>query len=143
MMARKGRFADLAQLEHERERLDARRRSDAARLEQHLEALQDKDFRKVLIKNTVNEGVAAIIPGGLMGALLGKGNVGTGLSMAIGANKAGLGKRALLFSLGTIAPSIVEKLERISLRDLPHELAVSLKRVKEYVQERMRKTGTQ
>lgn len=136
MMKKIDRFPDLDAVRAEKLRLDAVRRAHASRLEEHVSAFGESHFRRAMAKDAVNSFAESIIPGGLMGALAGSGGVASGLGLALGTGKGGWARRIGLFALGTLAPSLVQRLEAVSLPQIGHEFRVSFERLKKHVRER-------
>ena len=130
------RFADLKEFRAEKLRLQLERSANRARLEQHFSAWKVPHFRKAMMKDVVGDITHLVLPKGILGSLLGKGDVGSGLRMAMGAGGGGLLKRAGLFALGIAAPSLLNKLESISLPEIGNEFQVSWQRLKEHMRER-------
>ncbi len=135
-MRRTERFKDLTAVNAELIRLEGIRDVHAENLEDHFQALKQSDFRNALVKNTMMGALGNFAPGKILGSLISGSSVGGGLSMALGAGKAGLWKRIGLFALGLAAPKLVEKVESISLPDIAHEFGVSWERLKDHMQKR-------
>ncbi|MBS1546583.1 MAG: hypothetical protein JST38_20490 [Bacteroidetes bacterium] len=135
-MAKTERFTDLAEVEAERLRLNALCNHYGSRLEAHLEALRDKEIRTALLANSISGMVRGSGWGKLLGPLLGKSSVTSGLSMAMGAGKVGWGKRLGLFALGLAMPGLLKKLEGLSWAEIANELAVSLERTWGFIRKR-------
>ncbi|MGB3868164.1 MAG: hypothetical protein WBG34_16285 [Flavobacteriales bacterium] len=136
MMKTTDRFADLKEFQAEKALLLMERREHLVRLERHFSIWKEPRFRKAMVNDVVGDITRQILPKGILGTLLGKGDVSSGLRMAFGTGQGGLLKRAALFALGIAAPSLLQKLENISLPDIGHELQVSWHRLKEHMRER-------
>ncbi|MEO7080893.1 MAG: hypothetical protein ABIY71_05165 [Flavobacteriales bacterium] len=130
------RFADLKEFRAEKARLQIERTANRVRLEQHFQAWKEPHFRKAMVKDVVGDITHLVLPKGILGSLLGKADLGSGLRMALGAGGGGLLKRAGLFALGIAAPSMLSKLENISLPEIGNEFQVSWQRLKEHMRER-------
>ncbi len=130
------RFADLKEFRAEKARLQMERTANRVRLEQHFSAWKEPHFRKAMVKDVVGDITHLVLPKGILGALLGKADMGSGLRMALGASGGGLLKRAGLFALGIAAPTMLSKLENISLPEIGNEFQVSWQRLKEHMRER-------
>lgn len=136
MMRKIDRFPDLDAVRAEKMRLDAVRRAHLARLEEHVSAFGESHFQRAMAKDAVGSIAKSIIPGGVMGALASTGGVASGLGLVMGPGKGGWSKRLGLLALGMLAPSLVQKLEAVSLPRIGHELGVSFERLKEHMRER-------
>ncbi len=135
-MAKTERFANLAEVEAERSRLNALRSHYGSRLEAHMEALRDKEIRTALLANSVGGMVRGSSWGKMLGPLLGRSSVTSGLTMAMGAGKGGWGKRLGLFALGLAMPGLLRKLEGVSWSDIAKELSLSLERTWDFIRKR-------
>lgn len=136
MMTRTDRFGNLDAVRTELLRLEAARDRHAAKLESHVEVLKQREFRGLLLKNSISGLLSGSLPGKLLGSVLGNGGIGNGIGMALGAGKGGLVKRIGLFALGMAAPKLLEKLEKTSFPNIGHELMVSLQRLKDFWEQR-------
>lgn len=136
MMKRTERFRDLTAVNAELIRLEGIRDGHAERLEEHFQALKHSEFRKALVKNTVKEVAGNFAPAKLLASLFGGGGIGSGLTMALGAEKGGIWKRMGMFALGLAAPKLLKTVESISLPDVGHELMISWERLKDHMEQR-------
>ena len=127
------RFADLKEFRAEKARLHLVSLENRDRLEQHFLAWKDPHFRKAMGKDVVGDITHLILPKGILGTILGKGDVGSGLRMAFTAGSGGVAKRAGMFALGIAAPTLLQKLENISLPEIGHEFQVSWQRLKDHM----------
>ena len=130
------RFADLNEFRAEKARLQLESREKRARLDEHFLAWKDPNFRKAMGKDVVGDITHLILPKGILGSLLGKADMGSGLRMALTPGTGGVAKRAGLFALGIAAPTLLKKLESISLPEIGHEFQVSWERLKEHMRDR-------
>ncbi len=130
------RFADLKEFRAEKARLHLESLENRDRLERHFSAWKEPQFRKAMGKDVMGDITHLILPKGIVGTLLGKVDVGSGLRMALASGSGGVAKRAGLFALGIAAPTLLQKLEKISLPEIGHEFQVSWQRLKEHMRER-------
>lgn len=135
-MTRTDRFASLADFRAEKQRLAALRERHKDQLMGQLAALKRGSVRSNLVKNTVTGMIGNSMPGKLIGALIGKGGLGSGFGMALGVGKGSLLKRLGMFAVGMAAPKLIQRIESISLEDIGHELKVSWERWKEHQEQR-------
>lgn len=125
------RFTSLEAVRAERLRLATDRDRHAERLQEHMEALANKDFRRNIMRTVVGDTVSGLLPDGLVGALIGKGGFARGLDLAMGTS-GGWAKRAGLFALGLAFPSLLDRVQRIPFAEIGREVGVSLERIKAY-----------
>lgn len=135
-MTKTDRFESIAQLREEKLRLDATRRLHRERLVMHWEALGDKEVRQRMIKGTVSEAIGSWKPARILGKLIGGGSVTSSIGLMMSAKKAGWAKKAALFALGMVAPSMLKRVEKLSVPDILHEVNVSIGNVREHLRER-------
>jgi hypothetical protein len=135
MMKRIDRFRTLADFKAERQRAKDLRDLHAERFREHVNVLGNGKDRSRLLKNSIS-GLVHGLPGKILSVILGRGGIGSGLGLAVGAGKGGWAKRAALFAVGLAMPDLVKRLESLSLSDLAHELQVSWHRWKEHMAER-------
>lgn len=134
-MKRIDRFRTLADFKAERQRAKDLRDLHAERFREHVNVLGNGKDRSRLLKNSIS-GLVHGLPGKILSVILGRGGIGSGLGLAVGAGKGGWAKRAALFAVGLAMPDLVKRLESLSLSDLAHELQVSWSRWKEHMAER-------
>lgn len=133
-MKRTERFADLAAVRAEKQRLAAVRDAHGARLQAHYAILKRKEFRAAVAKETLGGLLRHAVPQSLE-ALWSRRGLTSGLQMALG-GKGGWAKRAGLFAVGLAAPALLKRMQQIPLDDITRELMVSLGRLREYVKNR-------
>lgn len=136
MMKTIDRFHNLAEFRAEKARLHLQKETHLVRLEDHFLAWKKPAFRKAMAKDVISDITHQLLPKGLLGTLLSKVDIGTGISMALGSGRGGAAKRAGLFALGAAAPSLLQKLENISLPEIGEEFKVSWQRLKKHMRER-------
>jgi|GEM_PF-4709633 len=130
------RFADLQEFRAEKARLTLARQNHLDRLDRHLSAWKEPEFRSAMAQDVVGRITHKLIPKGMLGSLIGKLDVGSGLRIALSPGSGGIVKRAALFALGIAAPSLLEKLQNISFEDIGEEFQVSWQRWKEHQRNR-------
>lgn len=87
------------------------------------------------MRSAVGDVVDGLFPDGVLGAVMGKGGFTRGVELAMGTS-GGWAKRVGLFLLGMAAPSLLEKIERVPLAEIGHQIGVSLDRIKNYMGDR-------
>lgn len=130
------RFSDLKAFRAEKARLRMERTASRHRLGRHFSAWKQPAFRSAMAQDLGGQVTEWLLPKGLLGALVGKLDLGSGLRMALSPGRGGLVKRAVLFALGIAAPSLLEKLQHISWEDIGAEFQLSWQRWKEHQRNR-------
>jgi hypothetical protein len=106
MMKRIDRFRTLADFKAERQRAKDLRDLHAERFREHVNVLGNGKDRSRLLKNSIS-GLVHGLPGKILSVALGRGGIGSGLGLAVGAGKGGWAKRAALFAVGLAMPDLV------------------------------------
>lgn len=137
-MTRTDRFESIGAFVAEKNRLTEKRDVQLQRIEQHWEALKDKEVRKNLANNAFHDLLGMWKPTHMLSSILSTGSIGTSLGLAFGAGKTSWAKRAGLFALGLVAPKLIERLNNLSIEDIVHEVGVSVDHVRDHLSSRKR-----
>ena len=133
-----GVFKEGQALPSER-RLTEKRDRHVRRIEQPWEALKSKEVRGNLASNALHDLLGLWKPTRILSSVFSNGSLGTSLGLALGSGKGGWPKRAALFALGLVAPKLIQRLEKLSVDDIVHEVGVSVDHVREHLRSRKKK----
>jgi len=142
-MTRTDRFESIGAFLAEKARMQEKRDLHKERIAQHWQALKNKEVRKNLAANAVEDLLSLWKPTRIISSLFNMGSLGTSLGMAFGAGKSGWPKRAGLFALGLFAPKLIQRIESISLEDITREVGVSVDRILDHLRSRKQARAAQ
>lgn len=135
-MGKSDRFASLAELHAEKERVTSLRDGHAARLEGLYTTLRSSVFRKRLATEALGDAMNGMLSRSVLGTMIGRGGVAGGLSLAMRSGSGGWMRRAGLFALGLVAPALIDRLQHVPFAKIGSEVRVSLDRLRNHLDQR-------